>query len=127
MDDDRLHNEETEPLGELTVAEKDHLAMLRRMESRFGKDSVQTLIFIGDRDRAELMREIYLTLESAVIMPVPGEVRFVVYKVPLNLERRVETYCELIAKIDRHFEVEILDARDLEEGDFDDGLELQDV
>lgn len=117
MDDERLHNQEAAELGELTVEEKDHISMLRRMEGRFGKESVQTLLFVGDSERAELMREIYLTLESVSILPVPGEVRFMVYKVPLNLERRVDMYCDVIARIDRHFDVEVIDASELDGGE----------
>lgn len=66
---------------DLTLEEKDLIAMIRRLEGRYGKDDTQLVVFRGDEERAHQVSNVVLAMKECDEAEYEGEIMYLIVKV----------------------------------------------
>jgi hypothetical protein len=75
--------------SELTLDELSLISMLRRLESQFGEDKTQLVVFLGDKTKAEQVKEIILSMEEVEREDsYDGDMHYILIKVAKDAEQR---------------------------------------
>lgn len=88
---------------ELTVEEQDLVMSLRRLEMTYGKGNIQSIIFKGDDQRAETVRQIILSIEQCAAAEFDGDLHYLIIKVPDEEPRKGVLYREALEQVDLIF------------------------
>lgn len=67
---------------DLSIAEQDLIAMIRRLEDNFGEDQTGIVAFIGDKERQGLVGEFLRVLDTVAKLPYEGVLCYLLFKIP---------------------------------------------
>lgn len=67
---------------DLSIAEQDFVAMVRRLEDNFGEDRTGIVAFIGDKERQAFVGEFLRVLDTVANLPYEGMLCYLLFKIP---------------------------------------------